>query len=192
MFLTDYDISIARAMYHGCDVWLNTPRRPLEACGTSGMKAALNGALNCSILDGWWDECFDPAHGGNGWAIESAEDDPDQDRRDLREAASLFGILENQIVPRFYDRGRDGVPRQWVEMVLQAWATLGPEVTAARMVRDYTRDLYEPAAASAIKLSTAGGKGAVELAAWRERVEAAWDGVSITSVEVDERVTAGR
>ena len=108
VFLADYDISIARAMYHGCDVWLNTPRRPLEACGTSGMKAALNGALNCSILDGWWDECYD---GTNGWAIESAEDDPDLDRRDLREAGSLFAILENQVVPQFYDRGRDGVPR---------------------------------------------------------------------------------
>ena len=123
VFLADYDISIARAMYHGCDVWLNTPRRPLEACGTSGMKAALNGALNCSILDGWWDECF---NGSNGWAIESADDDPDQERRDLREAGSLFGILENQLVPRFYDRGRDGIPRQWVDMVLKAWASLGP------------------------------------------------------------------
>ena len=108
VFLADYDISIARAMYHGCDVWLNTPRRPLEACGTSGMKAALNGALNCSILDGWWDECYD---GTNGWAIESADDDPDLDRRDLREASSLFAILESQVVPQFYDRGRDGVPR---------------------------------------------------------------------------------
>jgi glycogen phosphorylase len=186
VFLTDYDISIARTMYHGCDVWLNTPRRPHEACGTSGMKAALNGALNCSILDGWWAEWFDPTHGGNGWAIESAEDDPDQERRDLREAASLFGILENQVVPRFYDRGRDGVPRDWVSMVLQAWATLGPEVTASRMVRDYTQDLYEPAAASSVKLAAAGGKGAVELAAWRERVEAAWNEVSITSIDVDE------
>ena len=99
-----------------------------------------------------------PTHGGNGWAIESAEDDPDQERRDLREAASLFGILENQVVPRFYDRGRDGVPREWVSMVLQAWATLGPEVTASRMVRDYTPDLYEPAAASSITLSADGGK----------------------------------
>jgi glycogen phosphorylase len=185
VFLADYDISIARAMYHGCDVWLNTPRRPYEACGTSGMKAALNGALNCSILDGWWAESFDPAHGGNGWAIDSAEDDPDLDRRDLREAATLFAILENQVVPRFYDRGRDGVPREWVSMVLQAWATLGPKVTASRMVRDYSCDLYEPAAASSIHLAADGGQAARELAAWRERIDAAWDGVSITSVDVD-------
>ena len=157
------------------------------------MKAALNGALNCSILDGWWDECFDPAHGGNGWAIESAEDDPDQDRRDLREAASLFGILENQVVPRFYDRGRDGVPaavgRDGAAGVGDARSRGHRGADGAATTR---RDLYEPAAASSIKLSTAGGKAAVELAAWRERVEAAWDGVSITSVEVDERVTAGR
>src|SRR5690606_31445437 len=146
VFLPDYDISIARAMYHGCDVWLNTPRRPLEACGTSGMKAALNGALNLSILDGWWDECYD---GRNGWAIESAEDDPDEHRRDLREAASLFHLLEEQVTRQFYDRDDAGVPRAWVEKVLDGWTSLGPFVTAARMVRDYTTDLYEPAAASA-------------------------------------------
>jgi starch phosphorylase len=189
VFLADYDISIARAMYHGCDVWLNTPRRPLEACGTSGMKAALNGALNVSILDGWWDECYD---GSNGWAIDSAEDDPDIERRDAREAGSLFAILENQVVRRFYDRGRDGVPRQWVEMVLQAWASLGPQVTASRMVRDYTTDLYEPAAASSIHLSSNGAKPAAELAAWRQRVAAAWEDVAITSVDVDAtEATAG-
>ena len=99
VFVPDYDMAVARTMYHGCDVWLNNPRRPLEACGTSGMKAALNGALNCSILDGWWDECFD---GENGWAIASADDDPDTARRDQREATSLFGLLEREIVPLFY------------------------------------------------------------------------------------------
>ena len=186
VFLTDYDISIARTMYHGCDVWLNTPRRPHEACGTSGMKAALNGALNCSILDGWWDECYDPTTAATAGRSSRPRTTRTRTGATCARPASLFGILENQVVPRFYDRGRDGVPRQWVSMVLQAWATLGPEVTASRMVRDYTPDLYEPAAASSIKLAAAGGKAAVELAAWRERVEAAWDGVSITSVDVDD------
>ena len=181
VFLADYDISIARAMYHGCDVWLNTPRRPLEACGTSGMKAALNGALNCSILDGWWDECYD---GANGWAIESAPDDPDLDRRDLREANSLFSILEQQVTRKFYDR-EDGVPRDWVDMVRHAWASLGPRVTASRMVRDYTTDLYEPAAASAQRRAGDQAKAAVELAAWRKRVIAAWDDVEVREVDVD-------
>ncbi len=182
VFLADYDISIARAMYHGCDVWLNTPRRPLEACGTSGMKAALNGALNCSILDGWWDECYD---GRNGWAIDSAEDDPDEARRDLREASSLFHLLVQQVVPKFFDRDADGVPRQWVDMVLHAWATLGPQVTAARMVRDYTTALYEPAARSSERLHHDDG-AAAGLAAWRQRVDAAWPGVALTSVDTDE------
>ena len=107
VFMQDYDMAVARTMLHGCDVWLNNPRRPLEACGTSGMKAALNGVLNCSILDGWWDECYD---GTNGWAIASADDDPDLDRRDEREATSLFGLLEREIVPLFYDRDADGIP----------------------------------------------------------------------------------
>ena len=160
VFLPDYDISIARAMYHGCDVWLNTPRRPLEACGTSGMKAALNGGLNLSILDGWWDECYD---GRNGWAIESAEDDPDETRRDLREAASLFSLLEQEVVPSYYDRD-DGVPGRWVTRVLENWASLGPQVTAARMVRDYTTALYEPAARSSSHLSADGASAAIELA----------------------------
>ena len=128
-------MAVARTMLHGCDVWLNNPRRPFEACGTSGMKAALNGVLNCSILDGWWDECYD---GSNGWAIASADDDADIERRDQREATSLFGLLEREIVPLFYDRDIDGVPVEWIDKMKDNWCSLGPFVTAARMVRDYT------------------------------------------------------
>ena len=146
VFLDDYDMAVARSLYQGSDVWLNTPRRPQEACGTSGMKAALNGSLNCSILDGWWDECFD---GQNGWAITSAEDEPDLDRRDQLEAESVFDLLESQIVPLFYDRGPGGVPVGWVSRVKDAYASLGPRVTASRMVRDYVQEYYEPAAAAA-------------------------------------------
>jgi len=144
VFIPDYDMAIARKLYHGCDVWLNNPRRPHEACGTSGMKAALNGALNCSILDGWWDECYD---GENGWAIASAEDEVDLVERDHYEAESLFELLEREIVPLFYDRDpSDGIPRNWIAKVKHNWRSLGPFVTAARMVRDYTTKLYEPAA----------------------------------------------
>ncbi len=182
VFVADYDIAIAREMYHGCDVWLNTPRRPLEACGTSGMKAALNGSLNCSILDGWWDECYSP---GNGWAIQSAEDDPDLERRDQRECASLFSVLEEQVIPKFYEHTSGGVPKAWVEMVQASWATLGPRVTAARMVRDYTTELYEPAAAHSRRLDAGGGALAGELAQWRTRVRSSWPSVAITSLEVD-------
>ena len=156
VFLSDYDISIARAMYHGCDVWLNTPRRPHEACGTSGMKAALNGALNCSILDGWWAECFDPVHGGNGWAIESAEDDPDQERRDLREAASLFGILENQVVPASTTAVATACPRQWVS---DGAAGLGDARSGGDGVPDGARLHPGPLRAGRRLVGQAGGGG---------------------------------
>ena len=182
LFVPDYDMAVARVMYHGCDVWLNNPRRPLEACGTSGMKAALNGALNCSILDGWWDECFD---GENGWAINSADDDPDTGRRDQREATSLFGLLEREIVPLYYDRGADDVPHGWIEKMEHNWRSLGPFVTAARMVRDYTTELYEPAAAGSIRAALDGGAPAKQLAQWKQRVRAAWPIVKVVDVESD-------
>ncbi len=114
--LADYDMALARVLVSGVDVWLNTPLRPLEACGTSGMKAALNGVLNLSILDGWWDECYDPAY---GWAIPSAEEaglDPGE--RDAREARSILDLIEHELAPRFYERS-DGLPRPWLEMIRQ-------------------------------------------------------------------------
>ena len=146
VFLEDYDIAMARSLLQGADVWLNNPRRPQEACGTRGMKAALNGGLNLSILDGWWDECFD---GDNGWAISSAEHEEDLDKRDEIEAGSLFELLERQVVPLFYDRWQGPVPRRWVQRVQRSLISLGPFVTAARMVRDYAEQLYEPTAAKA-------------------------------------------
>ena len=183
LFVPDYDMAVARKMYHGCDVWLNNPRRPLEACGTSGMKAALNGALNCSILDGWWDECYD---GANGWAIASADDDSDTGRRDQREATSLFGLLEREIVPLFYG-GRDvaGVPKGWVDKMKHNWASLGPFVTASRMVRDYTTKLYEPAAASGRAALADSAAAARSLAAWKARVTAAWSAVQVSQVDAE-------
>jgi glycogen phosphorylase len=182
LFVPDYDMAVARLMYHGCDVWLNNPRRPLEACGTSGMKAALNGALNCSILDGWWDECFD---GDNGWAITSADDDPDTARRDLREATSLFGLLEREIVPLFYQRDQAGLPHGWIDRMKHNWTSLGPFVTAARMVRDYVTALYEPAAASAHAVADNDWSRARSLASWKAAVTKAWPAVKVSGVEVD-------
>ena len=185
VFLEDYDIAVARALYQGADVWLNNPRRPQEACGTSGMKAALNGALNCSVLDGWWDECFD---GENGWAITSAEVLEDDEQRDDAEAHSLFELLEHQIVPLFYER-TGPTPRGWLAKVKHAFATLGPAVTASRMVRDYVLDLYEPAATHDRELAADGSAPSKELAAWKARVLAAWHGVHVDTVDVDEAPT---
>ena len=187
VFIPDYDIGIARTMYHGCDVWLNTPRRPMEACGTSGMKAALNGVLNCSILDGWWDEMSD---GTNGFDIPSFEDDLDHERRDQREAAATFDVLEQQLVPLYYDAGSDGIPHGWIARIKANWATLGWNVIAGRMVRDYTTALYEPAAAAADTAVADDGAGARELAAWRAGVTAVWDGVDV-SISDDGGLTDG-
>ncbi len=181
-FVEDYDIAVARTLYQGCDVWLNTPRRPQEACGTSGEKAALNGALNCSILDGWWDEMFD---GQNGWAISSAETYQDPDRRDAVEADSLFEILENRVVPLFYERVEGPVPRRWVRRVKSSLVSLGPRVVASRMVRDYVEQLYEPTARRADALAADGHARARALAGWKRRVREHWHEVELKTVESD-------
>ncbi|MDP8987668.1 MAG: alpha-glucan family phosphorylase, partial [Actinomycetota bacterium] len=185
VFVPDYDIAVARTLYQGADVWLNTPRRPQEACGTSGEKAALNGALNCSILDGWWDEMFD---GENGWAISSAEGVDDLAKRDQVEADSLFALLEGQIVPLFYDRTQGLVPRRWLGRVKSSLASLGPRVSASRMVRDYVEGLYEPTAARADALAANSWARARDLAVWKERVAAAWKGVHVDAVDGDPSV----
>ncbi|MEY2421520.1 MAG: glycogen phosphorylase [Acidimicrobiaceae bacterium] len=187
VFLEDYDIAVARTLCQGADVWLNTPRRPQEACGTSGMKAALNGGLNASILDGWWDELF---NGENGWAISSAEQIDDEERRDELEANSLFEILERQVVPLFYERFQGPVPRRWVRRIKTALRSLGPEVTAARMVRDYVEELYEPTARQADQLAAEEFRPARDLAGWKARVLAAWEDVEILSVETDVSVAS--
>ncbi len=180
VFLPNYDIAMAQTLYPGCDVWLNNPLRPLEACGTSGMKAALNGGLNLSILDGWWDEWYD---GENGWAIPTADGVDDPDRRDDLEAAALYDLIENQVAARFYDRDERGLPVRWLEMVRHTLATLGPKVQATRMVADYVQRLYTPAAVAGRSLNGAGFPGAKELAAWKHTVRSAWPHVRVDHVE---------
>jgi len=183
-FVEDYDMAVARVLYRGADVWLNTPRRPQEACGTSGMKAALNGALNCSILDGWFDELYD---GSNGWAIVSAERHEDLGRRDEAEGSSLFDLLEHQIVPLFYDRQLRGpVPHRWIERIKSSLISLGPSVSASRMVRDYTTSIYEPLAGRSEALQADGRRRARALAQWRATTAEAWPAVRILSVAAED------
>ncbi len=183
VFLPDYDMEMARLLVGGCDVWLNNPLRPLEACGTSGMKAALNGGLNLSVRDGWWDEWFD---GANGWEIPSADGVQDPDRRDELEASALYELLENSVAPLFYDTGDDGVPTGWVEMIRHTLRVLGPRTPAERMVREYVTTLYAPATAAGRALADGGSyQSARDLAAWKRRVELAWPFVRIDHVEAD-------
>jgi starch phosphorylase len=183
VFLPDYDMAMARALVQGCDVWLNNPLRPLEACGTSGMKSALNGGLNLSVRDGWWDEWYD---GADGWAIPSADGVADPDRRDELESAGLYDLLGQTVAPLFYDADQDGLPRRWLEMVGHTLRALGPRVQASRMVREYVTELYLPAARASRALTDGTGEpfaAARELAIWKRRVSRAWSEVAVEHVE---------
>jgi len=139
VFLEDYDMYMASRIVAGVDLWLNLPRPPLEASGTSGMKVMLNGGLNLSVLDGWWAEAYD---GDNGWAIDSREGDPEI--QDDQDAMALFDLLGNEVIPLFYDRGPDNIPHRWLQRVKTSMQNLIPQFTAERMLRDYVTNLYAP------------------------------------------------
>jgi len=143
VFLEDYDINVCRHMIQGVDVWLNNPRRPLEASGTSGQKVVLNGGLNLSILDGWWAEAYD---GTNGFAIGEGHSHVDDAATDKRDTASLLKVLETQVIPTYYDRDVDGLPRHWIKMMMNSISSLAWRFSSHRMVMDYTRASYVPAA----------------------------------------------
>jgi glycogen phosphorylase len=182
VFLPDYDMALARTLVRGCDVWLNNPLRPLEACGTSGMKSVLNGGLNLSVRDGWWDECSD---GADGWDIPSADGLPDEERRDDLEAAALYELLTTTVAPMFYERDAGGLPRRWLEMVRHTLDRLSPRLQASRMVTEYVTEMYAPAARAGREMADDGFAGAKDLATWRRRVLKAWPGVRIEHVEAD-------
>jgi starch phosphorylase len=139
-FLEDYDMGMATRLVWGCDLWVNVPRPPLEASGTSGMKSAMNGGLNLSVLDGWWEEAFD---GSNGWAIRSDPDAQDLATQDLGDAAALYDILEGQVCREFYERDEDGIPRAWVRRMRASLRTIAPRYCATRMLDEYLERVYE-------------------------------------------------
>ncbi|MBI4916748.1 MAG: alpha-glucan family phosphorylase [Acidobacteria bacterium] len=182
VFLEDYDTVSARYLVQGCDVWLNTPRRPREASGTSGMKAAFNGVLNLSILDGWWDEAFTE---NAGWAIGRGEEMADNDYQDRVEAGALYELIEHEVAPLFYTRGSDGLPRGWIALMKTAMQELCPVFNTNRMVCEYVTSAYMPALQRREKLEADGHRRAIALAAWRDRVRAAWRRVRINRVEAD-------
>ncbi|WP_174556054.1 alpha-glucan family phosphorylase [Aggregatilinea lenta] len=183
VFLENYDMSVARYMTQGVDVWLNTPRRPKEASGTSGMKVIYNGGLNASILDGWWAEAYDPSL---GWAIGSGEeyDQEEWDLQDYIEAQALYNLLEDDLIPSFYTRGRDGLPRDWIGRVKSSVKKLAPFFNTYRMVREYTEEYYMPSHArfqALVQPDIARGKA---FADWQNTVRAQWAKVAIVNVEV--------
>lgn len=175
LLLEDYDMDLARHLVHGVDVWLNNPRRPLEASGTSGEKAAMNGVLNFSVLDGWWAEGF---NGENGWAIGEEREFASQDEQDLVDVNSLYSTLEEEIVPLYYARGEDGVPAGWAARMKNAIRTLTPVYCTHRMLEDYLRTMYIPACDRGLEMARDDFAAARAVAAWRTQMEKAWREVS--------------
>ncbi|MGP8149318.1 MAG: alpha-glucan family phosphorylase [Acidimicrobiales bacterium] len=183
VFIEDFDITMDRTLARGVDLWLNTPRRPLEACGIGGMKAGVNGALNLSTLDGWWDEVWndaDPAAAPIGWCIGTGRHYEDFEAQDASDAASLYDALEHEIIPTFYDRDAQGLPRAWLAAVRESMASLAPTWHSHRMVRDYVESFYLPCARRERWLAAHDGARARELSSALERLGAAWPAIRVT------------
>jgi starch phosphorylase len=177
--IENYDVEAARFLVQGCDLWLNTPRRPLEASGTSGQKVPVNAGLNLSILDGWWPEGYTER---TGWAIGKPVEYADRDLQDAEDAESLYRILEREVLPLYYRRDRDGVPAAWFRKVKRSMAALVPEFSTAHMIGEYTRKLYRPAVEGGRRMLASGARAARELAEWKAAVARSWPLVHARSV----------
>ncbi len=182
VFLEDYDIHVARHLVQGCDVWLNTPRRPHEASGTSGMKAAVNGVLNCSTLDGWWAEAYNPEI---GWAIGQGETYDDLDYQDQIESEALYDILEDEIIPLFYKRDRLNVAREWAETIKKMLEAIFPVYVTTRMVDEYTKKAYLPCYNRMQRLREDNYQPVKNLTQWIEKIQKNWETLSILNVHAE-------
>ncbi|MDR2149760.1 MAG: alpha-glucan family phosphorylase [Spirochaetaceae bacterium] len=180
VFIENYDMTVARYITSGSDVWLNTPRRPMEASGTSGMKAAMNGVLNCSIRDGWWDEAYKPEI---GWAIGQGEQYENTDIQDEVESKALYELLERDIIPLFYQRGHDGLPREWIKKMKASIKAIGQSMSSHRMLMDYANQFYLPALKNYQHLVEGNYEDAKSLAAYFDRLSKSWDAIRVISVE---------
>ncbi|MCL2602125.1 MAG: alpha-glucan family phosphorylase [Treponema sp.] len=180
IFVENYDMTVAKYLTSGGDVWLNTPRRPQEASGTSGMKAAMNGVLNCSIMDGWWDEAYNP---GVGWTIGRGEEYEDTNLQDEIESNALYDLLEREIIPLFYQRGRDGLPREWIKMMKNCMREIGQSMSSHRMLMDYSRKFYLPALKNYRRIIKDEYQESKALAAYLFKLRNAWDSISIFKIE---------
>jgi starch phosphorylase len=184
IFLSDYDMLLTEHLVQGVDVWINTPRRPWEACGTSGMKVLVNGGLNLSVLDGWWAEAYTPEV---GWALGDGREHGDDPAWDAAEAAALYDLLEREVIPEFYTRNEAGIPTAWVARMRESMARLTPQFSASRAVREYTEQYYLPAAA-AYHLRIA-DKGAIgrQMVDWQHSLEQIWASLHFGEVKIETR-----
>ncbi len=182
IFLSDYDMLLTEHMVQGVDVWINTPRRPWEACGTSGMKVLVNGGINLSELDGWWAEAYTPEV---GWALGDGREHGDDPAWDAVEANALYDVLEREVIPEFYNRDQSGIPTAWVKRMRESMAQLTPRFSAGRAVREYTEQRYIPAAAA--YLERGANKGAVgrQMVDWQHALDRNWDSVRFGEFRVD-------
>jgi starch phosphorylase len=184
MFLSDYDMFLSERLVQGVDVWINTPQRPWEACGTSGMKVLVNGGLNLSELDGWWAEAYNPKV---GWALGDGREHSGDAAWDAVEASQLFDVLENQVIPEFYSRDESGMPRAWVTRVRDSMASLTPQYSANRSVREYAERVYLPAAAE--YRARAEGKGALglQITQLQRAIDQGWPALRFGRIGVEPR-----
>jgi starch phosphorylase len=182
IFLSDYDPLLAQHLVQGVDVWINTPRRPWEASGTSGMKVLVNGGLNLSELDGWWAEAYSP---DVGWALGDGQEHGDDPFWDAREAWALYDLLEREVIPEFYQRDPDGLPRGWIGRIRESMARLTPHYSANRSVREYTERYYIPAATAYRERAASNGALGAQVVAWRRTLDQQWPGIRFGAVTVD-------
>jgi glycogen phosphorylase len=182
VFLSDYDMLMAQELVQGADLWINTPRRPWEACGTSGMKVLVNGGLNFSELDGWWAEAYSPQV---GWAIGDGQDHGDDPSVDAAEAEAMYSLLEQEVIPEFYDRSSNGLPAKWLGRMRESMAQLTPRFSASRAIQDYTDDHYLPAASGYHQRAATDGALAAEILQWLQKVAQQWNTVRFGPVRVE-------
>ncbi len=184
IFLEDYNMIVAKRLVTGVDIWLNTPTRPLEASGTSGEKAEMNGVLNFSVLDGWWYEGYRLDEKA-GWALTDKRTFTDQSQQDKLDAATIYSMLENEIIPLYFAKNSKGYSPEWIQYIKRSIGHIAPQYTMQRMIEDYIERFYEPEAKRFDKISADSFKLAKEIAAWKEKVAAAWDGVKVLEVSTD-------
>lgn len=182
IFLNDYDMLVTEQLVQGVDVWINTPRRPWEACGTSGMKVLVNGGLNLSELDGWWAEAYSPEV---GWALGDGKEHGDDLSWDLVEAHQLYDLLENEVVPEFYSRDSEGIPSKWVAKMRASMARLTPHFSANRAVREYTEKHYIPAAERYLERAKEHGMKGKQIVEWLHTLSQNWGALRFGEIKVE-------